>query len=72
MKAWDKTKQWVGNNRVVSGALAGTAIGVGFGGVGIVPGAIIGAGVGWWSKKETNASETLVEMKKDSKNKNVQ
>lgn len=49
---WDKTKNWVDNNRVVSGAVAGLAAGTVVPGVGNVVGAIVGAGVGYFSSKE--------------------
>lgn len=52
MSAWEKTKRWVDENRVVSGALAGLAAGTVVPGVGNVVGAVVGAGVGYWSTKE--------------------
>jgi hypothetical protein len=46
---WDRTKAWADKNRTISGALVGGAAGT------IVPGigAIVGAGVGFASSKET-------------------
>jgi phage tail tape-measure protein len=54
---WEKTKKWVDNNRVVSGAVAGLAAGTVVPGVGNVVGAVVGAGVGWWSQKEKQKRE---------------
>jgi phage tail tape-measure protein len=55
--AWESTKKWVDENRVVSGAVAGLAAGSVVPGVGNVVGAIVGAGVGWWSTKEKEKRE---------------
>ena len=46
---WQKTKDWVSNHRVVSGALAGGVAGSVVPGVGNVFGVIVGAGVGYMS-----------------------
>ena len=46
---WQRTKNWVSDHRVVSGALAGGAAGSIVPGVGNVLGVIVGAGVGYMS-----------------------
>ena len=55
--AWDKTKAWVSDNRVVAGAAAGAAAGTVVPGVGTVIGAVVGAGVGWFSSKEKETAK---------------
>jgi len=61
--AWEKTKEWVDKNRVVSGALAGFATGSVVPGVGNIVGAIVGAGVGFASSKEKETQEKKSEDK---------
>ena len=52
MDMWEKTKKWVSENRVASGAIAGLTAGTVVPGVGNVLGAIVGAGIGYASHKE--------------------
>lgn len=61
MNAWEKTKKWVDQNRVLSGAAAGFAAGTVVPGIGNLAGAIGGAAIGFLTKKE---KEVKVEEKK--------
>jgi hypothetical protein len=49
---WNQTKTWAAKNRTISGALVGGAAGTILPGVGLLIGAIVGAGVGFASSKE--------------------
>ena len=50
---WDRTKAWADKNRTISGALVGGAAGTIVPGLGTAIGAIVGAGVGFASSKES-------------------
>ena len=49
---WERTKTWADQNRTISGALVGGAMGTIVPGVGSLIGSIVGAGVGFASSKE--------------------
>jgi phage tail tape-measure protein len=49
---WERTKTWADQNRTISGALFGGAVGTIVPGVGSLIGSIVGAGVGFASSKE--------------------
>ena len=52
---WQKTKNWAKSNQVAAGVIAGAGAGgaatVLVGGVGAIPGAIVGGVAGYWNHK---------------------
>lgn len=49
---WGKTKEWMGNNRVITGTAGGAVVGSAVPGVGTVVGAVVGGVSGYWSARE--------------------
>ena len=57
LTAWQKVKKAADENRTIAGAVGGFAAGTVVPGVGNVVGAIVGAGVGYFSSREKAKQE---------------